>query len=144
MTHFQSFSSHEEMMEHIRRNQEAALAGLHPAQADLTFGSHWVQFYDVKAKHLIFGKVIDEDADEESAQTRERLADGLMFGRAYDRYYTDGEWGYTHKANAWPIEDRLFDAARDAKWDYEALPFDMGLLLNIAYVTWRSHRRSLM
>lgn len=150
-----TFSSHEEMSEWLKERAEAAHAGLAKAQADLTWGDHWVQFHDVNAAHIIWGKVSTReevalgellsrsDWDEvvaTVARTEASLEQGFMYGRAYDRYGPEGELGTTHKAHVWPIEERLFDAAKAAGWDHRNIEDEaMRFLLDLAYRQMRAH-----
>lgn len=153
MVTFQPFNSMEEMLEQIQKNRDAAMAGLHPAQAALTNGSCWVSFV---APVVIFGKVIDEDelvkeemdagagkqeAREIAAQTQMNLVEhGLMYGKCYSSWVPDGEWGSTHKINAWPIEPDVYEAAEKVGWEPDLLPTSAKVLLRIAHVGYVNHR----
>lgn len=148
-----TFDSHDDMTKYLTKIRQAAKEGLHPEQARLTYGDHWVEFVDVGARIVIFGRVhtLDEVRDSEHpdyvddivATTETDLVDGMMYGRAYSRLEPFGELGYTHKANAWPIEGRLFDAAKAAEWDIDALDEAGKVLLQIAYAAWRAHRMAV-
>jgi hypothetical protein len=98
-----------------------------------------VQFVDVKRRHLCFGRVDDGEGmeAEEIEMTKVQLDDGLMYGKAFDRFNIEGEWGYTHKANAWPITEDLFQAAAEVDWDFDRLSTEDQLALNIV---WAEHR----
>jgi hypothetical protein len=145
--HFQAFDSDQEMQDFMRANAEAAMAGLAQQQKDLTLGSYWVQF-DFEPLEpepmVIFGHVhseteLDEADGSIEDQRLEMETTGLMFGAAASKHFPQPELGYTHQASAWPIEQRLFEAAQEVAWNPHALPHEAKVLLEIAYQSWRVH-----
>src|SRR5690349_18046801 len=133
----------------IRRNREAASAGLAPAQADLTYGSRWIRFWD---KLVIFGTVptlmevglaeqeLGADPDE-VAYTISRVEvnlteNDLLYGTCYSVIEPTGEIGNTHKSSVWPIEDSLFEAARNVTWNPALLPPSALLEVYEAMAAW--------
>lgn len=149
--HIETFDSHEEMVTFLAERAREAHDGLAVAQQGLTWGSTWVQFYDVKRRHVVFGRVSTYEevylAESEFPElvlldTERRLADGLMYGHAADKFNIAGEFGHTHKAHAWPIEDHVYAAAKAVDWDIDRLEVGHQLALNIAFVQWRDHVRS--
>lgn len=150
----QSFGTPEEMEDALQRMREDAKAGLHPEQAALSYGHTWVEFADVGQRIIYFGRtfteidiVSDEGASPHPSYVRDVLAgvdadlqDGVMFGKAWSKADPAGTIGVTHKANVWPIETRMFIAARVAGWDIDRLDETGRVLLQIAYSAWRAHR----
>lgn len=144
------FDSHDDMTNHLREMRQAAKAGLHPEQLRLTLDDCWVEFVDPGARIIVFGRVHTveeirqgEDPDEVDSiitSTLTDLEDGLMYGRAHSRIDVGGELGYTHKANAWPIERRLFLMAQSVDFDVDELDAAGKMLMQIAYSAWRTHR----
>lgn len=125
MTHFQSFDNLDDMYAEMNRRTEEGNAHLHDKQRSLTWGSHWVRFIHQMqpAMFAIFGRVwtreeVAASEDPEVVeQTAANLGRGYMFGTAYSTIEPDGELGDTHRYNAWPISEALFEAAREARWD---------------------------
>lgn len=152
--HIETFGTPEEMEAALQEIRAAAKEGLHPEQARLTYGSTWVEFADVGERIVYFGRtftdldiVSDEGASPHPSYVRDVLAgveadleEGVMFGKAWAKGDQQGTIGVTHKANVWPIETRLFIAARVAGWDIDALDETGRVLLQIAYSAWRAHR----
>lgn len=152
---FISFDSTEQMQDYIAKAAEEAHAGLHVDQDAITFGDCWVQFHDIDNRHLVFGRVHlpEETAAGESASNEEemayvlqlletdaaRLAEGMMFGRAYDRFNVEGELGHTHKAHVWPISAALFEAARECGWDVANLAVEARPELEAAFSSMKAH-----
>lgn len=154
MVHIQTFTTHEEMIAALQGRAAHALAGLHAAQAALTYGDHWVQFADLDNRQILFGRVFTQgevakselDSGASIAETATVLTDtdgalrgGYLYGRAHDRFNSDGELGTTHKAHVWPIEERLYLWARDVDWEIERLDPAGRLLLDIAFRSMRAH-----
>lgn len=149
MIHVESFDSIESMQEELHRRSADAMAGLARQQRDLTLGSYWVQFqFEDDEPLVIFGHVVDEDEWALNSEGYEGTAEeqrqamnqtGLMFGRAASKHFPDPELGYTHKASAWPIEQRLFEMAQAVDWDIDRLPHPGKVLLEIAYQSRRAH-----
>src|SRR5690349_13644211 len=152
------FSSFEEMQEYMRKAAQQANEGLHPQQRAIAYGDHWVQFADMGELIVIFGRVhtLEEirqgeqrsgatpsEADEVAASTAADLDQGYMFGTAYSVIEPTGELGTTHKASVWPIEERLFNAARQAEWNISELDEASKVLLTIAHAAFVAHKRSL-
>lgn len=159
--HIETFDSPEEMAQAIRERQRHALAGLAPAQANLSFGDCWVQFHDLDRRHIIFGRILTleevalgellgdygdlrEDVEWETVvtvieQTKANLDNGLMYGWAHDRFNIEGELGHTHKAHVWPIEDRLFEWAKAVDFEINRLDSAGRFLLELSFRSMRAH-----
>ena len=152
--HFQQFDTPEAMQAALAEQQAHALAGLHPMQQALTAGAHWVRFVNLDTQPMVieFGQVatpemIVESETEGGSSLAEALdfvrlnaekeTGGFLYGRA-DSVLGD-EGGYTHKAHAWPIEQRLFEAAQDVSWNADRLDELGRLLLEIAFRGMRAH-----
>jgi hypothetical protein len=146
------FDSHDEMIEHIRRAQRTALEGLHPAQQGIGPGDCWVQFHDVANRHIVFGYVLPlpvvrrlevesgatkREAADAVQETAARLANGFMYGKAYDRFNPKGELGETHKLNVWPIDHRTFSAAKNVDWQIDLLDLPYKINLQAAFTAFR-------
>lgn len=151
-----TFDSLDDMMAAVEKWNEEANAGLAVEQKALTYGDHWVRFYDVGARILDFGRVATEaeistlemeagtDPDEiatELARVQARQDAGYLYGKAHSILNVEGEWGSTHRANVWPIEERLFTAAQTVDWKIDQLSPDGRLMLEIAYACYRTHLR---
>lgn len=146
---FDDFASMQEKLAEIRSK---ANEGLAVAQRSVTYGSYWVRFHPATT---IFGYVtpLDEfvvgemalgatrdEAEYEMEQIKAAHEDGMMWGKAYSRLEPDGEYGSTHRASLWPIEQRLFDAAMATRWGTDgALGEAMGFLLLEALLAFRTH-----
>jgi hypothetical protein len=155
VVHVESFDSTEEMVEALRERAAHALAGLAPQQQTLTWGDHWVQFHDIENGGLVWGQVMTRediargelasDATwDEVVRAVDKITDGLtsgyMYGRAHDRHNVEGDLGTTHKAHVWPIEERLFEAAREVDFDHRKIEdLAMRLLLDVAFRSMRVH-----
>lgn len=147
------------MQDEIAKHNALAMSGLHESQRNLGPGSYWVQFVDLDmhpplvifghcwgrsdyhldaAKH---GTRFTEDEFEEIE--RGCTESGLMMGFAFSHVEPDGGLGYTHKANVWPIEDRLYDAAYGAGGNVNQLNPEGRALLEIAYSQFRTHYLAL-
>lgn len=153
-----SFDSIEEMNEALDRWNAEANEGLATEQKAITYGDYWVRFYDVGARVVDFAKVATEaemaQAEMESGTDPDEIAgliaavtarhdSGYLFGRAHSILSTEGEWGYTHRANVWPIEERLYTAAEMVDWKIDNLNPAGRLLLEIAYACYRTHLREV-
>lgn len=154
MVHIETYDSPEEMREALRQRAAHALAGLHSAQAALTFGDTWVRFVDIDNRLIEFGRIATENeirvsemragAQAEDAEgvvetARAELDEGYMYGIAYSLLNTGGEWGTTHKAHVWPIEDRLFRMAEEVEWKIDHLDDAGRILLELAFRQQRAH-----
>lgn len=152
-----SFGSPEEMRAYLRAASASAHSRLHVAQDGLSYGDTWCQFVDLAERHVVFGRVwtLDEvmnnetetgaahDAAERACRyTDSMLAEGYLFGKAYDHFNPNGELGTTHKAHAWPVERECFYAARDVLWQIDHLPLSQKINLELAFRAWRHHVRS--
>lgn len=154
MVHVEAFNSTEEMVEYLRANSKTALDGLHPVQAALTYGDHWVQFYDLDKRIIIFGRVVpleevalnelhdgaDWDSTLATVMTFDgNLSNGMMYAESFSIEEVVGSYGNTHKAHAWPIEERLFDMAKEVEWDITKFDDTARVLLNIAFAGMKAH-----
>jgi hypothetical protein len=71
------------------------------------------------------------------------LTEGFLFGASHSKFDVEGNLGTQHRANVWPIEQRLYDAAQQVDWDIARLDEAGRLLLEIAWRTARAHEMSL-
>ena len=142
--HVVSFDTMEDAYEFMRKGEAYGNRNLHPKQQSITWGDHWVRFYNVADRLIIFGKVMTEaevEAGEskgidkitdpvELAEARDEIeytmtairdshARGLMWGWAYSHHEHD--LGSTHRFYMWPISKALYDAAEQVGWDVDAL-----------------------
>lgn len=155
MVHVETFGSMEEMYEALQERARIAHEGMHAAQAGIAWGAYWCRFIDVAANSVEFGHVYPREkvALEEltsgaswedtlavvAATAEDLVGNALMYGIAYSKENPTGDIGHTHKANVWPIEKRLFDAAQKVDFDIERLDDAMKLLLEVAYRSQRTH-----
>lgn len=150
------FTNHAEMQAYLIQAQADADSAMHQNQRALTFGDHWVRFYDLANGLIEFGRIatlqevadhaIDngataEEAAEEvdDAEARERV--GYMTGQAFSKLSVNGEWGHTHKSVVWPIESALFHQAAECEWKIDFLPTSAKINLEIAFRAQRAHAR---
>lgn len=155
------FDDYESMAKWMDDRTNEANVGLAPDQQQVTWGDCWARFdhLDKTGIGIIFGRVmtraewlqseIDEGADEDEAnyslgKIENSHRRGYMHGLAYSRIEPEGEYGDTHRANLWPIEQRLFDAAREAGWRHENLAVGDQINLSIAFEQWRQHELELI
>lgn len=160
--HVQSFTSIEEVFEALQAGERHANANLAPEQAALTYGQHWVRFYDIPDKILIFSKVdtVEEFAEAERQAAiraeepmtvgelayainalRERHERGYLYGTCYSKITPEGELGDTHRGHVWPISPGLFNLARAARWDVDAMTSDGKYAISDAFMAWGTHER---
>lgn len=115
----------------MRAEEEAANANVHPDQAALTWGDHFVRFYEMGPEGIlaIFGAIYTASDYERSegaqglAEAEERMARGYRFARCYSVIEPEGELGDTHVVTVWPITPEQFAQAKAAGWDPGALPW---------------------
>jgi hypothetical protein len=147
------FSSHEEMQAYLIQAQADADAALHPAQRAITWGSHWVRFEDIAHRLVIFGRVLGQrevyDAEIEAGATVDEAEYAMVetthqleeANRVYSIcssiYCADGEYGTTHKAALWPIEESLYNDAAEADWNIDRLPLSSKINLQAAFTAYR-------
>lgn len=156
------FASIEEAFDYMHRNEMAANATLHEKQKAITYGDHWIRFWDIPSRTLIFGKVMTVEEFAESERTastkddpvtpseleyelgelRQRHGRGFMFGYCWSTIEPRGELGDTHQANMWPISQELFEAAQAAEWVIDALDQDAKVALSNVYLDWLTHEKA--
>ena len=164
MSHMQ-FDSLDEAFEWMQKRTEEANANLHDKQRGVTWGDHWCRFVDVANRLVVFGKVdtiaeveagergeydtpISEESQAELDYTLEHLRHtherGYLYGRSFCTHYPEGELGDTHRANLWPIEKSLYDAAEQAGWVIDDLPNWAKHDLQHAWTGYRNHMMHLV
>lgn len=152
VTYVKNFKSLEEGLAWMSQQTEEANTQLAPQQRDLTFGSYWVRFVDVGARIVEFGHVLElddipmDDEDGESIETqRAEMTANTERGYLYSDCWSILGYGRgdTHRFNAWPIEQRLFDMAKAVDWKIDDLDETGKVLLEIAYRSFVVHLRSL-
>ena len=154
--HVESFDSPEQMREYLRTAAEEAHNSLHPAQRAITHGDTWVRFVDIANRVIEFGRVATleevereaveagathDEAHEQMQRAEMAVANHYLYGKAYSRYNTPGEWGHTHKAHVWPCDPSLFVEASQVQWQIEMLPPSAKVNLEIAFRAMRGHVR---
>lgn len=150
----------EAMFEQMRQATVYANEHLAEPQEHVTFGHHWARFYDVKNRLVIFGYVEplasmeagerelgagDEEAAYIVADTQRRHDDGYMYGWCYSIVTPDGEIGFTHRADLWPISPEMFEAYKQAGWDIDHvdIPWDVKVSLSTMYAEYQIHTKSI-
>jgi len=146
---FIGFSSTKKMLEWVKDRKDSGLA---PQQEQITWGSFWARFdkYPVIEYGYVFNEaewlahLIAQDHDsltatEALAYLRERHDDGYMFSRWHSREKPEGEPGEVHVSEVWPIEDRVFAAAEQARWHHGMMRLGDQVNLSISYEEWK-HR----
>jgi hypothetical protein len=142
--HFDGREAMEENLSAARHNR------LHPTQEALTYGDYWVQFHDITKRVIRFGHVLTQ------AELREQMIDdgmvaadiddmlvmagvamreqGILYSRRFDFiHHPDGVFDTAVKAHVWPIEQRLFDAAREHRWQIDPMEQWAKVLLDLAF-----------
>lgn len=132
------------------------------AQRMVTWGDHWVRFYQPSPGAqlvTIWSRVWTEDEiikgewasgaesqaeiDETMAGIRNRHIRGYMFGRCFSTIEPEGELGDTHRYNLWPITQALYEAAQAVQWDHRALnPLSARELIEV-YQAYAGHVRQM-
>lgn len=163
---FMEFDNVDEMFVWMRARTIDANAHLADAQREVTWGSYWMRLFDPPI--VIFGKVSTEaemvadetkvkpgedpaevlaEAEWTIARLRENHEAGYMFGMAYSLIEPEGEWGDTHRANLWPISEKLFLDAKACGWDMRVLrdgPYEESLAeFESAFRAIRLHNASI-
>lgn len=146
-----SFPNPEAMQAYLASAKDAAAKGLHVLQHSITYGEHWVRF---AGPIVEFGRVAtltevgvaevragasSAEASQVVAETEAKHLEHLMYGDAYSVLGPEGEVGYTHKAHVWPIDEVVFEAAREAGWDVTKMDTEHQLTLSLAYRAWFAH-----
>lgn len=148
------FHSQEEMRAHLIQAAADAHNKMHVVQSAITFGDFWVRFVDVANKVIEYGMVATPEevyaaeveagatkaeANQAVEQTQAALRNGYMYGIAFSPLNRDGEWGHTHKAHVWPIDESLFHQAAEANFQFDLLPMSGKINLNIAFLQMKNH-----
>ncbi len=146
----------EALLAATRAMTEEANATLADQQRSVTYGSYWVRFYSIEDRVVIFGYVEplaemeaterelgagDEEAIYIKADTERRHQNGYMYGMCYSTLTVEGELGFTHRADLWPIDETLFAAAQEVEWDIDSPLFywEHKAALAVAYSQYRTH-----
>lgn len=157
---FIQFENPEEMGNWMAARTAEANANLAPEQLQITPGDYWARFdhmdthvgiefghvyteQEFKDSEIEAGATVEE-ADGGWRQAQARAADGFLYGRAWSRVARDGEYGSTHRANLWPIEEALFHAVQAVGWRHEDLPLHERINLSISFEQWRQHEMDLI
>lgn len=158
-----TFGSMEEALGAMARATEMANRHLAADQRMITWGDRWVRFWQMSPTMppiVIFGRVMtreeieageracmgdtpQHEVDGEIAQTLRHIEHqhgrGYMFGKAYSVMESEGELGDTHRADMWPISERVYEAARKVQWNHRNLPRAEAHALVEAYQAWAGH-----
>lgn len=147
------FDSQESMRANLARSINARL---HPLQAAMSPGDYWVDFRDIAEREVHFGHVLDDSEMRDrlinSGMTREvaratlknldRSKElGVFYGMRYDRRHVGGVFDVVYAGKVWPIEERLFDAAREVDLDIDRLPDWGKILLQASFIASRHYAR---
>ena len=146
------FDNAADMQAYLIRAQADAAKSIHPSQAALTWGSHWVRFIDISNRLVEFGRVYDRDevintemdagatrieARRTAQQAGIGLEKGYLYGHAASFLFPKGETGYSHKAVVWPIEEATYNAAAEANWQIDLMPVSQKINLQIAFIAFK-------
>jgi hypothetical protein len=146
------FNSWPEMQAYLIRAQADAAANMHPAQAAISWGDHWVRFIDISNRVVEFGRVFTRDEVRESEieagatsiEARRAVQEcaigmekGYLYGHAASFLYPSGEVGYSHKSVVWPIEEATYNAAAEVNWQIDRMPVSQKINLQIAFIAWK-------
>ena len=151
----------ETMMEQMRVLTEYANEHLAEPQRGLTYGSYWARFYDIRDRLVIFGYVEpldtmieterelgarDDEAEYIRADTQRRHEDGYMYGMCYSTVTPEGELGFTHRADIWPIDQAMFEQYREVAWqvDDDRLAWETKIALAQAYTEYATHTNTVL
>lgn len=130
MTHFESFTNLEDMLNTIHERAAQAMERLHPVQRTITAGMY-VMCPVQELGVLVFGKtssdleILDGEvrsgaSHDEAIYTLRNLTEarerGYYFGRWYSTLCPEGEFGDQHVSRCWPITTQEFEEARDNQW----------------------------
>ena len=150
----------ESMIAQMRALTEVANMTLAAEQKQIGYGSYWARFYDIKNRIVIFGYVDtldqmeagerslgadDQEADYIRHDTNRRHNDGYMYGMCYSVVTPEGELGFTHRADIWPITQEMFEEFRTVGWDVDHadLTWEVKVSLATMYAEYRSHIMAL-
>jgi len=137
-----SFDSFDEMMEFMRRNEQAAQARTLPAQQAIADGEeHWyyrradspwtggdVDIFghipsiadSIAKERSYYGDPMDDQERAEFSGVRhgmqDRLSRGYVFGNHFSVVEPNGELGSVHVSSLIPISKEAFEEARAAGW----------------------------
>lgn len=151
----------EGMIATLRAATEVANQTLATEQKQIGYGSYWARFYNIKDRLVIFGYVdtLDEMEASERAlgakadeaeyirhDTNRRHNDGYMYGTCYSRITPEGELGFTHRADIWPIGKDLFETYQAAGWDvdHDSLAWETKVELSAAYAQYATHTNAIL
>ena len=131
-----TYENFESMHQRLTELTKEANDGLAPAQRLVTYGDHWVRFWDMRQRLVIFGHVHtpeeirrdeelhgapENEIDYMLGETERRHRDGFMYGLCRSRWYPEGEWGDTHRGNLWPVDKDTYDEALAVGCDIDHL-----------------------
>jgi hypothetical protein len=150
-----AFDSFEEMQQAMRDGLDWGNDNLTPEQRAVSFGDHWADFRQIHdAGAVCFGYVwtIEEnlasirkgtdsaaEVEAELESTLEAHKEGMLFGKAYDRFNPNGEIGSTHRVHLWPISKNCWDNARNNGFVIDDMLPVYKQQLQEAFDAWRSH-----
>ena len=151
----------ETMMERMRVLTEYANEHLTDEQRGVTYGSYWARFYDIRNRLVIFGHVDtldemesserdlgarDDEAEYIRADTARRHENGYMYGMCYSTVTPEGELGFTHRADIWPIDQAMFEQYREVAWqvDDDRLAWETKIALAQAYTEYATHTNAVL
>jgi hypothetical protein len=156
---FMAFDSFDEMSKWMDDRTSEANIGLAPEQQQITYGDCWARFDHLDTVGMLFGQVMTKaewlaselaegapegEANYSLARVEASHQRGYMHGLVYSPVEPDGEYGDTHRANIWPIEERLFLAASIVEWRHEDMSLADRINLSIAFEQWRQHEMELI
>jgi hypothetical protein len=154
---FIKFKNFEEMQAYLIQAQADADSHVTPAQRAIGYGDYWARFIDVGNRIVEFGRVYTltevrrleveagataQEADFAVSDTEQSMKNGnFLYGRAASILLPNGESGYTHKANVWPIEESLWAAAAECGWNIDVLPLSAKVNLEAAFIAYRGRAK---
>lgn len=143
----QSFDNIDDLFSHLNHRNDEATRRLSDQQKAITWGSYLVSA--VPDQLMIFGRIPteaelveaetsalnsdddmtpDEIAEEVAgvvALTAAQMESGRLFGSWFSIVEPDGELGYNHKINFWPIDEATFEWAKELRFDFTKFPDDL-------------------
>jgi hypothetical protein len=153
MAEFRGYDSLDDMFADIKANQDAASAKMHPSQQAIGYGDHWVRFYNIKDRLIIFGYIPTKaenwtaclkaggDMDEavyEARATAASMENNMLFGWAYSIIEPAGELGATHRYSMWPCPVALFESAKAVGWNIDLLDLPGQAMLQALWSRYRA------
>lgn len=148
------FDNFDDMLAFMAENERVANTKIDDTQRAITYGQHWVRFYDIPGRILIFGRVMplaEIEANEtrlgaEPAEvhavlesTKDMHERGYVWGYAYSVIEVAGELGNTHRSEIVPCPEEVFNEAKAVGWNVDHLQPEWKARVEELYQQWRRH-----